>query len=61
MGNQPGFFDFAAAVVAWAAASGEGEVVTAPCRKLWWWILLSCAALIGGMNVQRLLLQALGR
>lgn len=46
---------------AWSAlASGEGEVVTVPCRKLWWWILLSWAVLIGGMNVQRLLLQVLG-
>jgi len=30
-------------------AWGEGEVTSAPWRKLWWWILLSYAALIGGI------------
>jgi hypothetical protein len=32
-------------ILAW----GEGEVTSAPWRKLWWWILLSYAALIGGV------------
>jgi len=34
---------------AWAPlAWGEGEGTSAPWRKLWWWILLSYVALIGG-------------
>jgi len=32
-------------ILAW----GEGEVTSAPWRKLWWWILLSYAALTGGI------------
>ncbi len=28
---------------------GEGETISAPWRKLWWWILLSYAVLIGGV------------
>jgi hypothetical protein len=40
-------------------ASGEGEVVTPPWRRLWWWIVPSDLALSGGMVVgvliQRLL------
>ncbi len=32
-------------ILAW----GEGEVASAPWRKLWWWILLSYAALVGGV------------
>jgi len=35
---------------AWSAlAWREGEVVSASWRKLWWWILLSYAALLGGI------------
>lgn len=35
---------------AWSiAASGEGEVLSPPWRKLWWWILLSYVALVGGL------------
>jgi hypothetical protein len=30
-------------------AWGEGEVTSAPWRKLWWWLLLSFAALLGGV------------
>jgi len=30
-------------------ARGDGQVTSAPWRKLWWWILLSYAALIGGV------------
>jgi len=32
-------------ILAW----GEGAVMSAPWRKLWWWILLSYAALFGGV------------
>ena len=32
-------------ILAWR----EGQVTSAPWRKLWWWILLSYAALIGGV------------
>ena len=32
-------------ILAW----GDGQVISAPWRKLWWWILLSYAALIGGV------------
>jgi hypothetical protein len=32
-------------ILAW----GEGQYTSAPWRKLWWWILLSYAALIGGV------------
>jgi hypothetical protein len=32
-------------ILAWE----EGQVTSAPWRKLWWWILLSYAALIGGV------------
>ena len=35
---------------AWSVlASGDGEVTTPSWRKLWWWILLSYAALLGGV------------
>ena len=34
-------------ILAW----GEGEVTTAPWRKLWWWILISYAVLMGGVAV----------
>jgi len=47
---------------AWSVlARGERGIVTVPLRAVWWWIPLSWAALIGGMAVQRLLQQALGR
>jgi hypothetical protein len=47
---------------AWHILSwGEGEVASANWRRLWWWILLSYAALIGGLAgyvfIQRVLLR----
>jgi hypothetical protein len=30
-------------------ASGEGEVHSPPWRTVWWWILLSCVILLGGL------------
>ena len=33
----------------WILAFGEGDLVSASWRKIWWWILLSFAALIGGV------------
>ena len=41
---------------AWSTlTSGEGEVSTPGWRKLWWWILLSLAAPIGGVVVSNLI------
>jgi hypothetical protein len=43
---------------AWSVlASAEGEVSTPPWRKLWWWILLGFAAMIGGVIANNLLQQ----
>ncbi len=44
-------------VLAW----GEGEVASGPWRKLWWWIPLSYAVLIGGVVGNGLIQQVLGR
>ena len=45
---------------AWSVlAGGEGEVTSAPRRKVWWWILLSYVALAGGVIVSNLLQQLL--
>jgi hypothetical protein len=44
-------------ILAW----GEGEVTSAPWRKLWWWILLSYAALIGGIAGYMFIQQVLSR
>jgi len=47
---------------AWTAlAWKDGEVVSAPWRKLWWWILLSYAALIGGIAGYLFIQQAISR
>lgn len=41
---------------AWSIlAAGEGEVVSAPWRQEWWWILLSYVALFGGVIVNSFL------
>jgi hypothetical protein len=43
---------------AWSVlASGAGEVCSPTWRKLWWWILLSYAALLGGLVASQLLQQ----
>jgi len=45
---------------AWAPlAWGKGEGISAPWRKLWWWILLSYVALIGGVVTYAFLQQLL--
>jgi hypothetical protein len=45
---------------AWSAmVTGDGEVSTPSWRKLWWWILLSFAVLIGGVMVSNLILQVM--
>ncbi len=45
---------------AWSVlASGDGEVTTPSWRKLWWWILLSYAALLGGVAGYVLIQQVL--
>jgi hypothetical protein len=44
-------------VLAW----GEGEVTSAPWRKLWWWILLSYGAVIGGMAGSAFIQQLMSR
>jgi hypothetical protein len=45
---------------AWSVlTSGDGEVTTPSWRKLWWWILLSFAAPIGGVLVSNVIKQAL--
>jgi len=48
--------------LAWSIlALEEGEVTTAPWRKLWWWVLLSYGAVIGGIagnvSIQRIILK----
>lgn len=42
-------------ILAW----GEGEFVSAPWRRLWWWILLSHGALLGGLAAGVILLQSM--
>ena len=42
-------------ILAW----GEGEFVSAPWRRLWWWILLSYGALLGGLAAGVILLQSM--
>ncbi len=42
-------------ILAW----GEGEFVSAPWRKLWWWIVLSYGALLGGLAAGVILLQSM--
>jgi hypothetical protein len=45
---------------AWSIlASGEGEIVTPTWRQLWWWILLSYVALLGGIVASVLVQQLL--
>lgn len=36
-------------------SAGEGEVSTPGWRKLWWWLLLSFAALVGGLVASNLI------
>lgn len=40
-------------------ATGEGEILTAPWRKVWWWIPLSYAILLGGIILSTRLQQLL--
>jgi hypothetical protein len=42
-------------ILAW----GEDEFVSAPWRRLWWWILLSYGALLGGLAAGVILLQSM--
>jgi hypothetical protein len=40
-------------------ARGEGEVISAPWKKVWWWILLSYIVLVGGLFGYVVIQQAL--
>ncbi len=42
-------------ILAW----GEDEFISAPWRRLWWWILLSYGALLGGLAAGVILLQSM--
>ena len=44
-------------ILAW----GEGEVTSAPWRKLWWWILLSYVVLFAGIAAGSVIQQVLLR
>ena len=45
---------------AWSVvALGDGEVTSPAWRKLWWWVLLSFAVLLGGVLASAIIQRAL--